>query len=399
MTSIRAARRTASHPFLSFAFRPFFLAAGLLAALGMLAWLPILLAGVELPIAITPRDWHVHEMIYGYVTAAIAGFLFTAIPNWTGRPPVSGALLLTLVLVWVGGRLAMATSGLIGLPVAVFVDLLFLPLVALVAGREIVASGNRRNFKILAVLALLVAGNAVFHAETMQVGVADYGQRLGLAAVIGLIILIGGRIVPSFTRNALLRAGPGRLPQPFGRFDIAVIAVSVGALATWVVLPLSAVTGALAVLAGILQAARLVRWAGDRARGDRLVLVLHVAYAFVSVGFLLAGAAALAPQVTMTGAAAHAWGAGAAGLMTLAVMTRATLGHTGRPLVASQGTAVVYGLAIVAAVARIAAAFPSSFDTTLLQVGGIAWIAAFTGFVAIYGPMLVRPGLNAGSNG
>ncbi len=399
MTMIQEARRSVPHPLLSFAFRPFFLAAGLLAVLGMLAWLPMLLAGVELPIMITPRDWHVHEMIYGYVTAAIAGFLFTAIPNWTGRPPVEGSLLLVLLLVWIGGRFAMATSGLIGLPVAALVDLLFLPLVAVVAGREIVASGNRRNFKILAVLALLIAGNAVFHAETMQDGVADYGQRLGLAAVIGLIILIGGRIVPSFTRNALLRAGPGRLPRPFGRFDIATVTVSVAALASWVALPLSDATGIIAVLAGVLQAVRLARWAGDRARSDWLVLVLHVAYAFVAIGFLLVGAAALAPQVAMTGAAAHAWGAGAVGLMTLAVMTRATLGHTGRPLVASRGTAAVYGLAIAAAVTRLAAVFAPSLDTALLQVAGVAWIAAFIGFVAIYGPMLVRPALNAGSRG
>ena len=396
---IQAARQAAPPLLLSLAFRPFFLAAGLFAALGMLAWLPMVLAGLDLPIAITPRDWHVHEMIYGYATAVIAGFLFTAIPNWTGRPPVSGLLLLMLLLAWLGGRLAMALSGLIGLPLAALADLLFLPLVAIVAGREIVAAGNRRNFKLLAVLALLIAGNVVFHVETLQDGIADYGQRLGLASVIGLIILVGGRIVPNFTRNALLRAKPGRLPEPFGRFDIAAIVVSILALAAWVILPQSVAAGAVAVVAGILQSIRLARWAGDRARGDALVLVLHVAYAFIPIGFLLAGTAALAPEVTMPGAAAHAWGAGAVGLMTLAVMTRATLGHTGRPLAASPGTTVVYGLAILAALVRIAAVFPSSFDTVLLQVAAVAWIAAFAGFVAIYGPMMLRPGLNAGASG
>ena len=289
----------------------------------------------------------------------------------------------------------MATSGLIGLPLAALVDFLFLPLVAAIAAREIVAAGNQRNFKLLAVLALLIAGNAVFHAETMRAGIADYGQRLGLATVIGLIVLIAGRIVPNFTRNALLRLKPGRLPEPFGRFDIAAIAVSVAALGAWVILPQSAATGALALVAGVLQLVRLARWAGERARGDWLLIVLHVAYAFIPIGFLLAGAAALAPQVTMTGAAAHAWGVGAVGLMTLAVMTRATLGHTGRQLAASRGTAVVYGLAILAALARIAASFPSSVDTALLQVAAAAWIAAFAGFVAIYGPMMLRPGLNA----
>jgi uncharacterized protein involved in response to NO len=393
MTTIQATRQAAPHPFLSFAFRPFFLAAGLFAALVVLAWLPMVLAGLELPIAITPRDWHVHEMLYGYATAAIAGFLFTAIPNWTGRPPVSGPLLLALLLAWIGGRLAMATSALIGLPLAVAVDLLFLPLVAAVAGREIVAAGNRRNFKLLGVLALLTAGNVVFHVETISEGIADYGLRLGLATVIGLIILIGGRIVPNFTRNALMRAKPGRLPELFGRFDVAAIAVSVAALALWVALPQSAVTGVIALLAALLQAMRLARWAGDRAIGDWLVLVLHVAYGFVALGFLLAGVAALAPQAPMIGAAAHAWGAGAIGLMTLAVMTRATLGHTGRPLAASRGTIVVYQLAILAALARLGAILPSAFDTLLLEFAAAAWIAAFAGFVAIYGPMMLRPPL------
>jgi uncharacterized protein involved in response to NO len=397
MTIVPDLPRRAAHPFLSYAFRPFFLAAGVFAALGMLVWLPMFFGDLDLPIQIAARDWHVHEMIFGYAAAAIAGFLFTAIPNWTGRPPLSGAPLLALLLLWICGRIAMATSGLISLSLAVLVDFLFLPLVAAVAAREIVAAGNRRNFKLLAVLALLIPGNAVFHVETMRAGVADYGQRLGLATVIGLIVLIAGRIVPNFTRNALLRLKPGRLPEPSGRFDIAAIAVSVAALGAWVILPQSAATGVLAVAAGVLQLIRLARWAGERARGDWLVVVLHVAYVFIPVGFLLAGAAALAPQVTMTGATAHAWGVGAIGLMTLAVMTRATLGHTGRQLAASRGTAIVYGLAILAALARIAASFPSSVNAALLQVAATAWIAAFAGFVAIYGPMMLRPGLTAKS--
>ena len=389
----------ARHSVLSYAFRPFFLAAGAFAALAMLAWLPMFITGLELPIEMAPRDWHVHEMIYGYAAAAIAGFLFTAIPNWTGRPPVSGSALLLLLLVWIAGRLAMATSGLIGLRLAMLVDFLFLPLVAFMAGHEIVASGNRRNFKLLGVLALLIAGNAVFHAEVLHDDIADYGQRFGLAAVVALIAVIGGRIVPNFTRNALMRLGRGRMPQPFGRVDIATIVVSVAALAAWVALPQSIATAAVALLAGALQALRLARWAGDRARGDWLVLVLHVAYAFVPLGFLLIGIAAFLPAGTMTGAGVHAWGVGAIGLMTLAVMTRATLGHTGRPLAASRPTAIVYGLMIVAAVARIAATLPLPMETDLLAIAGVAWVGSFAGFVAIYGPMMLGPRLDSGPPG
>jgi len=384
---------------LSYGFRPFFFLAGAYAALAMLLWLPLLLGSLSLPLAIGPRDWHVHEMVYGYAAAAIAGFLFTAIPNWTGRPPVRGLPLLVLVLAWLAGRAAMAASAMIGEGTAMAVDMLFLPLVALLAGREIVASDNRRNFKLLGVLALLIAGNAVFHLEVLRDGAAWYGQRIGLAAIIALIVLIGGRIVPNFTRNALLRGGPGRLPQPFGSFDVAAIASAVVALAAWCGAPEAFATGVLAVAAGLLQLVRLLRWAGDRARGDWLVLVLHVAYAFVPAGFFLVGVAALMPGVAMPGAGAHAWGVGALGLMTLAVMTRATLGHTGRPLRASPGTVVVYVLAVVAAVARIAAAFPSSIEAALLHIAALAWIASFTAFTALYGPMMLRRQPDAGPPG
>lgn len=393
MADISSTRREAPVVFLSYGFRPFFLAAATFAALAMLLWLPLFLGDLALPIAIAPRDWHIHEMVYGYAAAAIAGFLLTAIANWTGRPPIAGPLLLALAVAWLAGRIAMATSALIGRDLAVLCDFLFLPLLAIVAAREIVAAGNRRNYKLLAVLALLIAGNAVFHAETMREGVADYGVRAGLATVIGLIVLIGGRIVPAFTRNALMRQGPGRLPQPFGRVDVAAVAFSVAALAAWVVVPQSAATAALAGIAGLVQAGRLLRWAGDRARGEPLVLVLHVAYGFIPLGFLLLAASALAPELAMQAAAAHAWGAGAIGLMTLAVMSRATLGHSGRPLAASPATVAVYALAIVAALARIAAVFPSSFDNALLYVAAAAWVAAFAGFAAIYGPMLLGPKL------
>ncbi|MBV9835380.1 MAG: NnrS family protein [Alphaproteobacteria bacterium] len=372
----------------SYGFRTFFLAAGGFAALAILLWLPVFLGHVSLPLAMAARDWHAHEMIFGYAAAAIAGFLLTAIPNWTGRKPVAGRPLMLLAAAWFAGRVGMAISELIGLYAAMALDLLFLPMVALVAGREIVASGNRRNFKLLVILGVLIAANIQFHVEVLREGVADVGLRLGLAVVIALIVLIGGRIVPNFTRNALMREAPGRLPQPFNRFDIACIAVSVAALACWVAEPDWRVTAGLAIAAGLVQLVRLARWAGDRTRGDWLVLVLHLAYAFVPTGFLLAGASALA-AAPITGAAAHAWGVGGIGLMTLAVMTRATLGHTGRALAASHGTVLVYVLVLVAALARIAASFPSSLVVELLQLAGIAWSVAFAGFAGIYGPMMV----------
>ncbi|MEK7687632.1 MAG: NnrS family protein [Pseudomonadota bacterium] len=385
--------------FLSYGFRPFFLGASLFATVGILVWLPIFLGAMDLPLGLAARDWHIHEMVYGYAAAAIAGFLFTALPNWTGRPPVSGWLLLVLAAAWLAGRIALAASGLIGMEAAAAVDLVFLVMVAAIAGREIVASGNRRNLKLLVVLGVLIVGNAVFHLEVLLDGMAFYGSRIGLAAAVGLIVLIGGRIVPNFTRNALLRAGPGPLPAPFDRFDMSSMAATVAGLVAWVVVPQDMVTAAIAAVAGVLLAVRLTRWVGYRALGDRLVLVLHVAYAFVPAGFLLIALSIVMPDVVTSSAGAHAWGVGAIGLMTLAVMTRATLGHTGRQLVATPATVVVYGLVVFAALARIGAAIPSSAEIVLLHVAACAWAAAFVGFAAIYGPMLLRPKVTAGPPG
>ena len=238
---------------------------------------------------------------------------------------------------------------------------------------------------MLIVLSVLIAGNVVFHAEVLTKGAADYGIRIAIAAVILLISLIGGRIVPSFTNNWLARNNPGRLPIPFSRFDGATIVASALALLAWIALPGDVVTGALLLVAGALQAVRLVRWAGDRTLADRLVLVLHIAYAFVPVGFLLLGASMLT-DVVPASAGIHAWTAGAIGMMTLAVMTRATLGHTGQALQASPATQAVYVLIFLSALLRIAAAFTGSM--TLIELAGLAWVAGFLGFVLAYGALL-----------
>jgi uncharacterized protein involved in response to NO len=369
----------------SYGFRPFFLAAGLWAAFGILLWLPQYLGWFALPTAFGALDWHVHEMLYGYVAATIAAFLLTAIPNWTGRLPVCGWPLAALAALWLAGRLAILFSADIGGIAAAAIDVSFLAALAAVAAREIVAGKNWRNLRVLAVLGVLIAGNIVYHAEVLMRGAADYGVRIAIAAVILLIGLIGGRIVPSFTNNWLTRNNPGRRPVPFSRFDMGTLGASALGLIFWIALPANPLTGTLLLLAGILQAARLARWAGDRTLIDRLVLVLHVAYAFVPLGFLLIGASIFSDAVPMS-AGIHAWTAGAIGLMTLAVMTRATLGHTGRALQAGPATQVIYALILLAALLRIVAAFNGS--PALIELAGVLWIAGFTCFVLFYGPLL-----------
>ncbi|HEY5167279.1 MAG TPA: NnrS family protein [Pseudolabrys sp.] len=383
--ALQRRREYAGPALFAYGFRPFFLAAGLWGAFGILLWLPLYSGDLSLPAHFGALDWHIHEMLYGYVAATVAGFLLTAIPNWTGRLPVSGWPLAGLALLWLAGRAAILLSGTIGGIAAAVVDVSFLVTLAAVAGREIVAGKNWRNLRVLVVLGVLIAGNVVYHAEVLRNGAADYGIRIAIAAVIALIMLIGGRIVPSFTNNWLTRNNPGRLPVPFARFDMGTIAASAVALLAWIAAPAHTVSGALLLIAGVLQAVRLARWAGERTLADRLVLVLHIGYAFVPLGFLLIGASIWSDAVPAS-AGMHAWSAGAFGLMTLAVMTRATLGHTGQPLAAGPVTQAIYGFVLLAAVLRIVAAFAGSM--LMLEIAGVAWIAGFTCFVLVYGPLL-----------
>lgn len=395
MPPIPRLKRYEGPALLSYGFRPFFLFGALQAALAMLAWLPAYRGELSLATAFAPRDWHVHEMLYGYVPAVVTGFLLTAIPNWSGRLPIQGAALLALLLVWLAGRAAVILSGLIGWLPAAVIDSGLLLLVAAAAAREIVAGRNWRNLKVVALVALLAGGNVAFHVEAHFAGVAEYATRVGLAAVVLLITLIGGRIVPSFTRNWLARENPGRLPAPFGRFDVAAVLASAAALAAWIGFPNAAPAGAALIAAGLLQLLRLARWAGDRTLRDRLVLILHIGYAFVPLGFFMVGMAAF--DVIPAAAGMHAWAGGAIGTMTLAVMTRASLGHTGRMLVASRATEVIYAAAVVAALSRIGAALVPSAGPALLHLAGGLWVAAFLGFGLAYGPVLLAPARAAGA--
>ncbi len=376
---------------LSYGFRPFFLLGSIYAGLAVLAWLPMFHGELEVSTLFSPRDWHIHEMLYGYLPAVVTGFLLTAIPNWTGRLPLQGKPLLVLVVAWILGRLAVTGSVWIGWLPAAVIDLSFLLLVAAAAGREIVYGKNWRNLKVLIVVAVLFGGNAMFHLEAYMHGAADYGIRLGIAATILLVMLIGGRIVPSFTRNWLVRENPGRLPASSSHFDIASMVCAGAALLAWISVPHGAATGAALIASGVLQAVRLARWAGYRTWRKRLVLILHVAYAFVPLGFLLVGLASLG--LLPAAAGIHAWTGGAIGTMTLAVMSRSSLGHTGRPLAASGPVQAIYALIVLSALARICASLHPAWSLGLLHVAGLAWAAAFLGFALAYWRLLTQPRL------
>jgi len=372
---------------LSYGFRPFFLFGAIWAAATMAIWPAVLGGSIALPTAFDPVRWHAHELIYGYVPAVISGFLLTAVPNWTGRLPIVGAKLLALFALWAAGRAAVMFSGLIGAALAAAVDLLFLAALGATVAREIVAGRSTRNLKVLVLLTVLLAGNAISHAELLYSARSSYGLYVGLAAILMLIILIGGRIIPSFTRNWLVRQGPGHLPRPFDHFDQLAVAISAAALAMWIAAPMAVVTAGITASAAGAHVWRLGRWAGERSGSEPLVAILHIGYGFVPAGFALLSMSIIRPDIVPASAAIHAWTAGAIGTMTLAVMTRASLGHTDRPLIATLAIQSIYVAVIFSAVTRVLAGLGMARDP-MLHLSAAAWVFAFAGFVAVFGPVL-----------
>ena len=393
MTSTTQRMRAWTGPVvLTFGFRPFFLGAALWAGLAMALWVSALSGLIVLPTAFDPVSWHAHEFLFGYLGAVAAGFLLTAVPNWTGRLPIVGWSLGALAALWLAGRLAVTFSGALPAEMVAVVDLSFPVTLAAVIGRQVVAGRNWRNLIVLGMLGVFALGNLLFHWEAARGDYAaqGYGFRLGLGAGLMMIAVVGGRIVPSFTRNWLVRRGPGNLPvAPMQRFDRVALLVLFVALLAWVALPLNRATGVALLLSGALHLVRLARWAGHRTLAEPLVTVLHAGYAFLPLGALVLGAEILAPGRFGAAAAQHLWMGGAIGLMTLAVMTRATLGHTGQPLTAGPGTVAIYAALVAAVLARVAAGAWPEEAALLHAAAGFLWIGSFGGFAVVYGHLLL----------
>jgi uncharacterized protein involved in response to NO len=372
----------------SYGFRPFFLAAGLWAVAAMALWIAALIWGWDVGGSYGGPYWHAHEMLFGYSSAALAGFLLTAVPNWTGRLPVSGTPLIVLFALWCAGRLVLLAPDVLGLPLSIAIDSAFLPLLLAICAREIFAGRKWKDLKILAGILALGVANIGFHGLVAWGGDAGLANRLAVGAYIMLISIMGGRVVPSFTRNWLVKRHSIALPQPYDRYDTTVLLTGLGALLVWVVLPETLWAALACFIAAGLHAVRLSRWQGWQCWDEKLVLVLHLGYAFVPAGFLAVGAAQLGWMEPA--AAIHIFTVGAIGVMTLAIMSRATRGHTGLPLEASRITAISYAALIAGAVLRPLTSLWPDLTSELLAASGICWIIAFALYVAEYGPFLMR---------
>lgn len=386
-------RRPGSTPvLLAYPFRPFFLLTGLYGALLILAWGAFLFAGLPLPLGVNPAQWHGHEMLLGMVPATIAGFLLTAMTNWTGAAPLKGRGLLALVLLWGAGRVVMWASGLLPLWLVATVDLAFLPALAAYAGRVLLAHGNKRNLVLVALLGLLAAANLLMHLSFAGIWPAAgrLGEVLALDLIAVIMIVIGGRITPAFTANWLRFQGRDpslvRLSARADRWAMVTALLMVPAdlvtAAPWL--------GALVALAAALANGwRLWLWRGWLAAREPLLWVLHLGLAWVALALALKAAT---PLLELSASAwIHAMGTGAAGTLILGVMTRVALGHTGRPLSLPRGALAIYLAVLAAGLARLLAALNLMDQRLALVVAAVGWVSAFTMFLLLYWPILSRP--------
>jgi len=375
-------------------FRPFFLLAGIDAVLNLTVWLTVFLKPDRWPqTAVSPMYWHAHEMLFGFIAAAIAGFLLTAVPGWTGRPSYAGRPLIALSALWLSGRLAMLPLAHVAPWPSAVIDLAFFPALALTLTSSLVRAGKLRNLPFPALLMALFLANLVFHLGDL--GIVPSGEHIGLGVaadiVCILIVVVGGRIIPAFTRSGLARLVPPIDLRSHSVVEYAAVTSIVAVLAVDLAAPLSQWNGAVALAAGIVQAVRLSQWHGHRTIREPLILVLHVGYAWLAIGLMLKGfwflfAAGFAEKWI------HALTVGSFSTMILAVMTRASLGHTGRALIAPAQMALTYGLVSLAAIVRVfaPAIFPDAYATIVMAAGSL-WIAAFVIFLWVYAPILLRP--------
>jgi uncharacterized protein involved in response to NO len=378
-------------PVFGYGFRPLFLASGAFAFIAVPVWLIVYQAGGT-PLGMPGQLWHGHEMIFGFIVAAITGFLLTAVPSWTGYRGFAGPPLVALTLVWAAGRAAFWAGATVPFPVLAVLELAYLPLLAALLAPPLLRQRNR-NLAMLVVLGVLWGADVVF-LNAVADEASEVASRALLAAtnvILLLITIIGGRIVPAFTSNALRRADASFSLRSYRWLErilppgmIAVIVID-----AWQ--PGSVAAGVLALVLAVLHAWRLSGWRSLRTRGDPILWVLHLAYAWMPLAFAMKGIALLSGAIWAS-YWQHAFGIGTVATMILAVMTRASLGHTGRALQVAPAIAVAYALLSVAAAIRVwaPALWPQAYFL-ILVAAGTCWTIAFGLFLAVYAPILTSP--------
>ncbi len=389
--STTAYLRSASsrYPLLALGFRPFYLVAVLFAGLALPLWLAMVIGGIELDTYLVGLHWHSHEMVFGFTSAVIAGFLLTAVRNWTGQPTPAGTGLAALVVVWISGRFFLLTGP---AAIAIIADLAFLPTLAAVIAIPIWRSRNTRNYKLLLVLAGLTIGNLLFHLANMNI-IPGAWFRISTTAALDLITIlmaiVGGRVIPAFTANAV----PSATPKQLLVIEVIAIATLVtillfGIIDVWVSIPTLA-WAALLATAALAHTVRWLLWQPHRTLGNALLWMLPIAYVWIpiSLGLRVLSTLSFVPPA----APVHALTLGAIGALMLSMMMRSALGHTGRALRAGFAEIAAFLLMQLAAVVRVTGSvIDAGFYRIAIVVSGILWTLSFVVFLLRYAPILTQ---------
>lgn len=374
------------HAFFSYGFRPFFFCAALFAGVAVPLW-AVVLTGIEsVTFHYPPREWHVHEMVFGFLPCVLTGFVLTALPNWTEAPPIQGRPLMQLVALWITGRWLIAIPW-FPLFIVAIVDGVFLVVVAGLVFREIVTERVWDRLPIGALISLFAFANIFFHVLYLTERATGLAERMGLAIIMVLLALIGGRVTPSFTEDFMVEKKLASRPASFSLFDgLAILSIAIAAI-SWIFRPESHLTGSLFFVAGVLNVIRLIRWKGWLTWQEPLVLILHAGYGWLGMALLLLGGSILGSGLRVEDAT-HALTTGAVGVMTLAIMTRASLGHTGRVKRAGLLTFSLYVLVNLGAALRVfGPSIDLSFDGTHV-LAAVCWSGAYVVFAIGYGHIL-----------
>lgn len=371
---------------LALGFRPFFLAAGTAAVLLMGIWLAMLKGWIPAEHYYGATNWHAHEMLFGYVAAVIAGFLLTATRNWTGMDTLAGRRLGALALLWLAARVApfLPVHG----AVVAVLDLAFLPALAASLFRPLWSGKNRANRVFLALMAGMWLASLLVHLQALGItaGTASRGDRLMLDLVLLTVLMVAGRVMPFFTESAVLGAQP--VTRPLVE-RLTFVLASLAAVAH-LVSPWSTLSGVLALSLAGVQAVRLAGWHDKRAWGIPILTVLYAGYLWLIAGFALEGLAGFG--ILPPFPALHALTTGAIGVITLGMMARVTLGHTGREMRSGRLTNLAFVTINLAAFVRVLLplAIPAAYSVWL-YASGLLWTLAFLMFLWTYAPMLVAP--------
>ncbi|CAM3350822.1 NnrS family protein [Thalassospira profundimaris] len=384
----------ATHPFWTGAFRPLFLLAGVLAIVAVVWWVAGFVHGIATPILGTGSWWHAHEMIFGFGGAAIGGFLLTAIANWTSRPPISGPMLMALTTSWLVGRLAIGFGETLDPALTIAGALIYFIFLLALGVRELVAARNYRNMRVLAVISVIPLFDGLFVAACLDVIALDpvLLYQTAILTIILLIGLIGGRVIPAFTRNWMQREQiSAPMPAMFGRFDMVCLAsIALGIVAV-ILDPAGVIAGSVLLFAGTIHAIRLIRWRGVHSWREPIVIMLHLGYFWVPAGLVLLGVAILWPDIMSSRDALHALTGGAMSCMIIAIAGRAALGHTGREVRASVMLNTAFGLIWFSTVFRILAGQSDAHYVTVLAIATLMWLGGWLAFLMGYAPVLLGP--------